>query len=228
MITGSGLLDGSHETLTFNGYSIPLVSGGTGSFSLLSGTEVEYTIADGATNAADKVITFTRADGGNLSNDHINELIQGMDYLNTSSTNATAGERVFEYSVRDQDNNDSRDQTSTFGATLVTSTTTGVDTLTGNAGADHFSFNSIADGDDIISGFSFSDNDRLDLDDLLDYDASTDTLADFLTVSDDGTDVTVTIDVNGDGSGTDVTLTLAGIGTGSLDLDDLTPYLILG
>ena len=49
-----------------------------------------------------------------------------------------------------------------------------------------------------------------------------DTLSDFLTVADDGSDVTIAIDANGDSSGTDLTITLIGIGTGSLDLAALT------
>ena len=78
-----------------------------------------------------------------------------------------------------------------------------------------------ADSSDTITDFTVgAGGDQLDLSDVLDY-ATGDTLADYLTVVDDGTDVTVSVDANGDGSGTDFTITLAGAGTGSVTLASL-------
>lgn len=97
----------------------------------------------------------------------------------------------------------------------------GDDTLTGNGGIDIFDYNSTADGNDTITDFTVgAGGDQLDLSDVLDY-ATGDTLADYLTVVDDGTDVTMSVDANGDGSGADFTITLAGAGTGSVTLASL-------
>ena len=65
----------------------------------------------------------------------------------------------------------------------------------------------------------------MDLSDLQAYRESDD-LFDFLTASNDGSDVTIDTYVNGDSSAaTDITLTLEGIGSQSLE--DLTPYSIV-
>jgi len=97
----------------------------------------------------------------------------------------------------------------------------GDDTLTGNGGVDIFDYNRTTDGNDTITDFTVgSGGDQLDLSDVLDY-ATGDTLADYLTVVDDGTNVTVSVDANGDGSGTDFTITLTGAGTGSVTLASL-------
>ena len=102
----------------------------------------------------------------------------------------------------------------------------GVATLTGNAGdAAAVGYSDVAAGSDTINAFPMADGDVLDLASLLDY-AEGDDLSDYLTVTDDGTDVSLAIDVDGAG-GADITLTLTGIGTGSLALADLEQSFIV-
>jgi hypothetical protein len=93
--------------------------------------------------------------------------------------------------------------------------------LTGGFGIDTFDYNSKTDGNDTITDFTMGNGgDKLNLKDLLSY-TSSDTLSNFISVSDDGdnNDVVINIDANGDGSGTDIYITLAGIGTGALNLE---------
>ena len=99
----------------------------------------------------------------------------------------------------------------------------GADVLSGNAGQDVFQYQSLNDGDDVISDFvigSGSEADQLDLKELLSFETG-DSLANFISVTDDGTDVSLAIDANGDDSGTDLTITLLGIGTGAVSLADI-------
>ena len=99
----------------------------------------------------------------------------------------------------------------------------GADVLSGNAGQDVFQYQSVNDGNDVISDFvigSGSDADQLDLKELLSFETG-DSLANFISVTDDGTDVSLAIDANGDGSGTDLAITLLGIGTGAVSLADI-------
>ena len=97
----------------------------------------------------------------------------------------------------------------------------GDDILIGKGGIDIFDYNSTADGNDTINDFTVgAGGDQLDLSDVLDF-AAGDSLADYLTVVDDGTDVTVSVDANGDGSGADFTITLAGAGAAAVTLASL-------
>ena len=99
----------------------------------------------------------------------------------------------------------------------------GADFLSGSAGQDVFQYQSLNDGDDVISDFvigSGSEADQLDLKELLSFETG-DSLANFISVTDDGTDVSLAIDANGDDSGTDLTITLLGIGNGAVSLADI-------
>ena len=108
-----------------------------------------------------------------------------------------------------------------------------IDTLTGNGGSNTFDYNSISDGNDVITDFTIGTGagaDTLDLRDLLNYTA-TDTLANFVQFDDAGSggDVEVKIDVDGSNNfaAADLTLTLSNIGTGSLVLSDFENNLIV-
>ncbi|MGS2718488.1 beta strand repeat-containing protein [Eionea flava] len=103
----------------------------------------------------------------------------------------------------------------------------GADTLTGGTGGDTFVWAS-GDADnstDRITDFSLGtygvgESDRLNLSDLLQGETR-DTLSDYLNVIDDGTDVSITVDVNGTGGDNDLTLVLEGLGTGVINLQTL-------
>ncbi len=98
----------------------------------------------------------------------------------------------------------------------------GNDTLTGGIGSDIFDYNIVENnnGNDTITDFNLTEEDKLNLADVLEY-TSDDTLTDYLTISDNGTDVTISVDQNGDASGVDFTITLSDIGTSAIDLDYL-------
>ncbi|PCK00089.1 MAG: hypothetical protein COA45_04205 [Zetaproteobacteria bacterium] len=77
---------------------------------------------------------------------------------------------------------------------------TGNDVITGGGGADRFVFEAevVGDGVDTITDFNVSDGDMLDISDiLLGYDPLTDTISDFIQITDNGTDSTLSIDANG-------------------------------
>ena len=104
---------------------------------------------------------------------------------------------------------------------------TGSDTLTGGDDSDTFYWQSAdADGStDTITDFTLGtagvgDSDIIDLADLL-LNEESGLLSDFLLVTDDGTDVSITVDVDGVGGYTDLSIVIEGIGTGSIDLDTL-------
>jgi VCBS repeat-containing protein len=107
----------------------------------------------------------------------------------------------------------------------------GSDTLTGGNDADTF-FWQAADADgstDTITDFVLGEADTgtgstatdfIDLADLL-QDEEDGLLSDFLQITDDGTDVTITVDADGAGGYTDLSIVIENIGTGSIDLDAL-------
>ena len=171
----------------------------------ISGKNVELTIDGAAIIDSDTVtVSYTKPGSGTVLEDSAGNDADslGSVIVGTSGANTLAG--------------DANDNIITGNA--------GNDTLSGGGGNDIFDYNIDTDGDDRITDFTIgagAEADKLDLSDLLTYTAS-DTLSDFLTVADDGSDVTIAIDANGDSSGTDLTITLIGIGTGSLDLAALT------
>ena len=80
----------------------------------------------------------------------------------------------------------------------------GADTITGGAGADTFAFYSDSAFNDVdtITDFNIAEGDVLDMSDILTgYDPLADALSDFVSVTDDGTDSFVAVDI--DGTGTD-------------------------
>jgi hypothetical protein len=100
--------------------------------------------------------------------------------------------------------------------------------MPGDAGADTFIWKSgDADGSiDRITDFTLGvsgvgESDLLDISDLLQGEENG-ILSDYLSVVDDGTDVTITVDTDGVGSDTDLTIIFEGMGTGLIDLDTLT------
>ncbi len=129
----------------------------------------------------------------------------------TTGNNAISGTSASEYVFGGSGND-----TITGGA--------GNDILTGGAGSDTFDYNNTTDGSDTITDFTVgSGGDSLDLRDLLDY-ASGDTLADYIELTNDGTDVTLKIDKDGGGdefTSPDVTITLQGINDAAVTLASL-------
>ncbi|MGH1403928.1 MAG: calcium-binding protein [Alphaproteobacteria bacterium] len=76
----------------------------------------------------------------------------------------------------------------------------GADTLTGDKNADTFVFESVNafDAVDTITDFKTSQNDKLDVSDLLSgYDPVTDAISDFVQITDSGSDSIVSVDVDG-------------------------------
>ncbi|PCJ99994.1 MAG: hypothetical protein COA45_04050 [Zetaproteobacteria bacterium] len=76
----------------------------------------------------------------------------------------------------------------------------GVDMVYGQAGADTFAFESSSafTASDNIQDFKLSENDKLDISDLLiGYDALTDLITDFVQITDDGTHSTLAVDADG-------------------------------
>jgi len=76
----------------------------------------------------------------------------------------------------------------------------GLDSLTGGAGTDTFIFEAISAFNDIdtIEDFSLSDNDVIDIVDLLaGYDPVSDAITDFVQITDNGTDSTLSVDADG-------------------------------
>jgi Ca2+-binding RTX toxin-like protein len=105
---------------------------------------------------------------------------------------------------------------------------TGSDTMTGDAGGDTFIWKSgDADGStDSITDFTLGmagvgESDSIDISDLLQNEENN-PLSDYLTVTDDGTDVSISVDVDGSGGDVDMIIMLEGIGTGLIDLNSLT------
>ncbi len=79
----------------------------------------------------------------------------------------------------------------------------GLDSLTGGTGSDTFVFHSATaySNIDVVTDFSTSQNDVLDLRDMLtSYHAGTDVLTDFVKILDSGANSTVSIDRDGTGT----------------------------
>lgn len=95
----------------------------------------------------------------------------------------------------------------------------GLDTLTGGGGADTFFWYSYSafDAVDVITDFNTGENDVLNLRDILSlYDADTDAITDFVRITDNGTDSTLTVDTDGGGDNFVTLATLTGV-TGLTD-----------
>jgi len=101
----------------------------------------------------------------------------------------------------------------------------GADTVTGGTGADIFLYeaSSAFGAKDTVTDFSTSENDALNLHDLLSaYDPFTTSLSDFILLTDNGTDTTISVDRDGTGTtyGFTNVVTLTGV-TGLSDLNTL-------
>lgn len=100
----------------------------------------------------------------------------------------------------------------------------GADTLIGRDGADRFVFEdtSAFDAVDTIRDFSTAQGDMLDISDILSgfYDEGSDVLTDFVQITDNGTDTTVSVDQNGGGDNFVAIATLRNA-TGLTDEDQL-------
>ena len=84
---------------------------------------------------------------------------------------------------------------------------TGSDNLYGQSGADTFLFKAISagvNGIDTIHDFSTVEGDKLDVSDILagTYNAGTDVITDFVQITDNGTDSTLSVDADGTANGT--------------------------
>lgn len=99
----------------------------------------------------------------------------------------------------------------------------GRDTLTGGKGSDTFLFESDSafNDTDVITDFRTSQGDALDISDLLvGYDPDQDAIDQFIQITDNGTDSTLSVDVNGGGDNFQVVATLTNV-TGLTDEDSL-------
>lgn len=100
----------------------------------------------------------------------------------------------------------------------------GADDLYGRGGADDFVFETASafSGIDTIHDFSAGAGDRLDLSNILEgfYDDQTDALSDFVQITDDGTDSTVSVDQDGGGDNFVAVATVKNV-TGLTDEDQL-------
>lgn len=86
----------------------------------------------------------------------------------------------------------------------------GTNTLTGGAGNDTFIFSSPTGSSDIITDFNLTDNDRLDISDvLIGYDSNTSDINDFLRLTQSGADTTVSVDRDGTANGASFTTNIA-------------------
>ncbi|CAB5497681.1 hypothetical protein AZO1586I_217, partial [Bathymodiolus thermophilus thioautotrophic gill symbiont] len=104
----------------------------------------------------------------------------------------------------------------------------GSDTLTGGLGSDTFDYNSNNDGHDIITDFSLSEGDKLDISDLVDYQVNNN-LADFVSVENIGNDSIVHIDSDGEnGTGESyVSITLSNTTLSFEDLSNANALVVL-
>lgn len=86
----------------------------------------------------------------------------------------------------------------------------GINTLTGGTGNDTFIFSSVNGSSNTITDFSLSENDRLDISDvLIDYDSNTSDINDFLRLTQSGSDTVVAVDRDGAVNGSSFTTNIA-------------------
>ena len=102
----------------------------------------------------------------------------------------------------------------------------GADILVGGSGSDRFDYNAISEGVDTILDFDTADADVLDVTDLLvGFVTGTSDIDDFVQITQDGSDATVSVDANGTTGGSSFTdiAVLSGVSSGSVNLivDDL-------
>jgi Ca2+-binding RTX toxin-like protein len=95
----------------------------------------------------------------------------------------------------------------------------GADTLKGSAGVDTFVYQSMAEAGDTINDFNLGAGEAIDISDLLSgYDPLADAITDFVHITDDGTNSTVSIDSDGGADNFIHLVTLNGV-TGITDED---------
>jgi Ca2+-binding RTX toxin-like protein len=77
----------------------------------------------------------------------------------------------------------------------------GTDTLTGGTGADRFVFDTSTASSDTITDFKLTENDKLDLSDVLDFVSGTHAITDFVQITTSGTNSILRIDADGTANG---------------------------
>jgi Ca2+-binding RTX toxin-like protein len=106
----------------------------------------------------------------------------------------------------------------------------GDDILTGGTGADRFVYSSINDGKDLITDFSVSQGDVLDIANILTgFDPLTDAISDFVRLTQQNNGVVLSVDANGLDGGrqySDLAL-LSGQNANSINLEDWVDQGIL-
>ncbi len=142
--------------------------------------------------------------------------ISHLVFVNDDDANA-AGEAVFKNIKVYEENGIYGDA-----ADNILSGTSEADYLYGDAGADIFLFDASSfDAVDVIGDFDISEGDALDISDvLIGYDAITNAISDFVQVTDNGTDSTLSLDING-GADNFVPMAILSNATGLSDEDAL-------
>jgi hypothetical protein len=103
----------------------------------------------------------------------------------------------------------------------------GDDTLSGGLGSDTFIYSNNNNGNDTITDFSLSENDKLDISDLVDYQQGQ-SIAEFVSVESTDSDSIVHIDADGTGGGQSyVSITLANTNVSFEDLSNANALIVL-
>ncbi len=165
------------------------------------------------TEAADtfQTITVNLSDYYDVGTD-----ISHLVFVNDDDANA-AGESVYKDIKVYEENGIYGDA-----ADNILSGTSEADYLYGDAGADTFLFDASSfDAVDVIGDFDISESDALDISDvLIGYDAITDAISDFVQITNNGADSTLSIDIDG-GADNYIPIALLSNATGLSDEDAL-------
>ncbi len=101
----------------------------------------------------------------------------------------------------------------------------GADTLYGGSGADTFIFDSVGTGVDTVKDFSKSQGDKLDLSELLTaFDPTTDAINDFVKLTQNGSNMTLSVDIDGKGGSAGFTNVAVLSNVSNLDVNDLLAH----
>ncbi len=203
MITGDSarnILKGANgDDILNGGAGKDVIYGGTGADIINGGSGWDIAHYGDSTTAVNIDMSLTTQIGGIAQGDSLIgiEVVTGSVYddviLGNSARNNLRGNNGDDI-LRGQDGNDvmsgQNGNDTLYGGA-------GNDDLYGNAGADTFVF-STNGGSDTVKDFKLSENDKLDISDLLSgYDPLNDVISDFVQITDDGTHSFLKVDTDG-------------------------------